>query len=397
MRVLHIGKFFPPHPGGIERTSADLCGGLATNGVAVAMLAHAEPGTARTTTDVVSGVDVTRVACLGQFLYAPMSPSFPLQLRRVIARFRPDILHFHMPNTSAFSALMIPSAKRIPWIVHWHADIPLDSRRTALRAAYRLYRPWERALLRRANAIIATSPDYADSSAAIAPWRTKVHVVPLGIPDASTTSRDTTKSILWPNAPLRVLAVGRLSYFKGFDVLLRAIAEVPEAALVLIGDGACASDLRRLARTLNIESRVNFAGRVDMSPEGDAVLAAAYSSADVFCLPSTERAESFGIVLLEAMRAGVASVSSAIQGSGVNYVVRDGETGLMVAPGDPSVLAAAIRRLRDDVDLRHKFGAAGRLRFAEEFTLDASVTRTLQLYQKVLDEDPRRATAAPAG
>jgi glycosyltransferase involved in cell wall biosynthesis len=396
MRVLHIGKFFPPHAGGIERTSADLCRGLATKGVAVAMLAHAEPGTPRTTTEVVGDVDLTRVACLGQFLYAPMSPSFPLHLRRVIARFRPDILHLHMPNTSAFFALMLPSARRIPWVTHWHADIPLDSRHAGLRAAYRLYRPWERALLRQASAIIATSPDYAESSAAIASWRSKVHIVPLGIPDISATPRDTAKSILWPNAPLRVLAVGRLSYFKGFDVLLRAIADVPEAGLVLIGDGECAADLRRLAKTLNIESRVNFAGRIDMSPDGDAALAAAYSSADVFCLPSTERAESFGIVLLEAMRAGVATISSAIPGSGVNYVVRDGETGVMVAPGDPFALSSAIHRLRDDVELRHKFGAAGRRRFAEEFTLDASVNRTLALYQKVLDEDPRRATAAPA-
>ncbi len=396
MRVLHIGKFFPPHPGGIERTSADLCHGLATKGVAVAMIAHAEPGTSRTTTEVVGDVDVTRVACLGQFLYAPTSPSFPFHLRRVIARFRPDILHLHMPNTSAFWALMLPSARRIPWIVHWHADIPLDSRRTALRAAYRLYRPWEQALLRRATAIIVTSPDYAESSAAIASWRSKVHIVPLGIPDIPATSRNTAKSILWPNAPLRVLAVGRLSYFKGFDVLLSAIADVPEAGLLLIGDGECAADLRRLAKTLNIESRVNFAGRIDMSPDGDAALAAAYASADIFCLPSTERAESFGIVLLEAMRAGIATISSAIPGSGVNYVVRDGETGLMVAPGDPSALALAIRRLRDDVEMRLNVGAAGRRRFTEEFTLDSSVSRTLALYQKVLDEDPRRATAAPA-
>jgi glycosyltransferase involved in cell wall biosynthesis len=396
MRVLHIGKFFPPHPGGIERTSADLCRGLATKGVSVAMLAHAEPGTPRTTTEEVGDVDLTRVACLGRFLYAPMSPSFPLHLCRVIARFRPDILHLHMPNTSAFWALMLPSTRRIPWVGHWHADIPLDSRRTALRAAYRLYRPWERALLRRASAIIVTSPDYAETSEAIASWHSKVHVVPLGIPDIPATSRDAAKSILWPNAPLRVLAVGRLSYFKGFNVLLRAIADVPEAGLLLIGDGECAADLRRLAKTLNIGSRVNFAGRIDMSPDGDAALAAAYSSADVFCLPSTERTESFGLVLLEAMRAGIATISSAIPGSGINYVVRDGETGLLVAPGDPFALAAAIRRLRDNVELRHHFGAAGRQRFAEEFTLDASVSRTLALYQKVLDEDPRPATAAPA-
>src|ERR1700722_1403291 len=74
MRVLHIGKFFPPHPGGIERTSADLCAGLAAKGTDVAMLAHAEPGTRHTTTQRIDDVDVTRAACLGQILYAPISP-----------------------------------------------------------------------------------------------------------------------------------------------------------------------------------------------------------------------------------------------------------------------------------------------------------------------------------
>lgn len=396
MRVLHIGKFFPPHPGGIERASAELCGGLAAKGVSVAMLAHTEPGMARTTTERIGDVDVTRVACLGQFLYAPVSPTFAVWLSRIVSRFRPDIVHLHVPNTSVFSALMMPSARRIPWIVHWHADIPLDSRHAGLRLGYRLYRPWEEAVLRRARAIVATSPDYAESSAALAPWRSKVHVVPLGISDVPSEPRHSAKNIRWPDAPLRLLAVGRQSYFKGFDILLRAVAQIPEASLILIGDGECAADLRTLAKTLNIESRVNFAGRVDMTPDGDAALASAYAAADVFCLPSTERAESFGIVLVEAMRAGAAVIASAISGSGVHYVVRDGETGLMVMPGDVSSLAAAIRRLCDDINLRRKLGAAGRRRYTEEFTLDASVNRTLALYRKVLDENPRPATARPS-
>jgi glycosyltransferase involved in cell wall biosynthesis len=395
MRVLHIGKFFPPHPGGIERTSADLCVGLAAKGIEVAMLAHAEPGTRHTTTQRIDDVEVTLVACLGRLLYAPISPTFPVWLRRVITRFRPEILHLHVPNTSAFSALMLPSARRLPWILHWHADIPIDSRHAGLRVGYSLYRPWEQALLRRARAIIVTSPDYAESSAALEPWRSKVHVVPLGISDVSAPQPDNAKSILWPSAPLRLLAVGRLSYFKGFDVLLRAVADVPEASLVLVGDGECGDELRRLAKTLNIESRVNFAGRIDMTPDGNAKLASAYASADIVCLPSTERAESFGIVLVEAMRAGIPVICSSIPGSGVNYVVRDGETGVMVVPDDSMSLAAAIRRLRDHIELRHKFGAAGRRRFVEEFTLDASVRRTLALYQEVLDENPRRGAEAP--
>ena len=393
MRVLHIGKFYPPHPGGIERTSADLCSGLAAGGDTVAMVAHAEPGCWRTSQTIVEDVSLTRVACAGQLVYAPISPTFDYQLRRTIKRFRPEILHVHVPNTSAFMMLFMASARTIPWIVHWHADIPLDSRRPVFRFAYRFYRPFEQALLRRAAAVIATSSAYLDSSAALAPWRAKAHVIPLGIDDLQPSSGDEiTRS---PDRKFRILAVGRLSYFKGFDVLLRAVAKIPDVELVLIGDGECGDELRRLAEELKIGSRVNFVGRVDMSAHGGATIAAAYASADAFCLPSIDRAESFGIVLLEAMRAGLPVIASDIVGSGVTFVVRNEETGLLVEPGNADALAQAIVRLRDDVPLRAQLGNTGRKRYAEEFTLPAYVQRTRALYRRVLEEASHRATAAP--
>ncbi len=395
MRVLHVGKFFPPHPGGIESVSAELCAGLAARGIDVTMLAHAEPGTTRTRRTRVDGVDLTQVACLGNLFYAPVSPTFAVHLRRLIAERKPDLLHLHVPNTSAFWPLLSASARRIPWVIHWHADIPPGSQSGALRWGYRVYRPWERALLRRAAAIIATSADYLDSSEALAPHRAKTHVIPLGIGEEARDP-DNDTNIQWPSAGLRVLAVGRLSYFKGFDVLLRAIAATPDCSLVLVGDGECGAALRALARQLGIESRVRFAGRIDMNAAGRARLAAIYANADAFCLPSTERAESFGIVLLEAMRAGLPTIASAIPGSGVNHVVRDGETGLMTVPGDPASLAAALARLRDGAALRRQLGDAGRRRWREEFTLEKNVTRTITLYESVLAARQRLGAAAPA-
>ena len=434
MRILHIGKFFPPHPGGIERFVADLAGAQVAQGMDVHVLAHAEPGSWRGHHLRHGDVDVTLVACPGQLLYAPMSPGFGWRLSRLIAQFKPDLLHLHLPNTSAFWALMIPAARRLPWIVHWHADIPLDSRRRGLRLAYRLYRPWEQALLRRARSVIATSQPYRDSSLALAPWRSKTRVISLGLPELTpspptasgervgvrgqrpderrtqtealpltlpsppsramrkrekrltarskcpgmaTGAREMNTSLVWPAAGLRVLAVGRLSYFKGFDVLLRALAQLPDASLVLIGDGECADSLRRLADELGIADRVNFAGRIDMVARGQAQLADAYARCDVFCLPSTERAESFGLVLLEAMRAGKATIASAIPGSGVGFVVRDGETGILVAPRDIDALVAAIRRLQEDASLGQRLGAAGKLRWLEEFTM-ARATQAIQ-------------------
>lgn len=390
IRVLHLGKFFPPHPGGIERFVADLAAAQAAQGTAVRVLAHAEPGSWRSQHFRARDVDVDLAACHGQFLYAPVSPAFPRLLACAIREFEPDVLHIHMPNTSAFWTLLSPAARRLPWVVHWHADIPLDSCRRALRMAYRLYKPWEQALLRRARAVIATSRAYADSSAALAPWQEKVHAIALGLPDAPAS--DSANSTHWPAPGLRLLAVGRLSYFKGFDVLLHALAQTPEASLVLIGDGECGAALLVLARELGVESQVEFIGRLNMDASGQAALAAAYARADALCLPSTDRAESFGIVLLEAMRAGLPTIASDIPGSGVGFVVRDGETGVLVPPGDADALAAAIRRFAKDADLRRRLGDAGRQRFESEFTLDQVTPRVTALYHRILAND----TTTPA-
>ena len=421
MRVLHIGKFHPPHPGGIERCSADLCAALSARGVDTALLAHAEPGTRRSQRQDHDGIDVTLAACHGLALHTPVSPAFPWLLQKTIRRFKPDLLHLHVPNPAVFSALLIPAARKLPWVVHWHADIPLDTRKRSLRLAYRIYRPWEQALLRRAASVIATSQAYLDSSEALTPWRAKTTVIPLGIAPVPAPSRSdvppspqpstasgrggnspqpsglTPIPTSWPPGCVRILAVGRLSYFKGFDVLLRALADVEDASLLLIGDGECRRPLQQLANELGIGARVRFAGRIDMDAAGEAAIVDAYASADIFCLPSTERAESFGLVLLEAMRARLPVIASAISGSGVGFVVQEGRTGLLVPPGDARALAAALRRLAADHAERDRFGSAGAQRWREHFTLDLTTDQVLHLYESILAQRAVRATAKPAG
>jgi glycosyltransferase involved in cell wall biosynthesis len=386
MRVLHIGKFYPPHPGGIERATADLCTALGARGVNASVIAHAPPGTHRNIRSTSDGVEVVLAACYGQFVYAPLSPGFPRLLARALREFKPDLLHLHVPNTSAFSALLLPAARRLPWLVHWHADVPMHARIRTLRAAYRVYRPLEQALLRRARAIVATSQPYLDSSIPLVPWRDKVRVIPLGIDEPRAAAEQ--NSLRWPTPGLRLLAVGRLSHYKGFDVLLHALRHVPQASLLLIGSGECADDLRILAQELGVDKRVDFAGFVP-----DDVLANAYASADVLCLPSLERSEAFGVVLLEAMRASVPVIASDIRGSGIGYVVRHGATGLLVPPGEPVALAAALTQLQDPA-LRQRMGNAGRQRWREEFTLNRTTERVLGLYRDVLRESLGKATPA---
>jgi glycosyltransferase involved in cell wall biosynthesis len=373
MRVLHVGKYYAPQRGGIERYTQALAEWCVADGDAVAVLVHQRPGCWRPAQDAVGGVEVRRAGCIAAPLYTPLSPGYPRQFARALREFQPELLHLHLPNPSCFVALASPAARRLPWVVHWHADVPPDSPDWRLRSAYRLYRPFERALLARAGAIVATSQPYLDASTALQPWRDKVRVVPLGIAAAPPAL---PMPGLWPaQAGLRLLAVGRLSRYKGFDVLIAALARVADATLLLVGRGECDRELRAAAAAHGVADRLVFAGELD-----DATLASAYAAADAFVLPSLDRSEAFGVVLLEAMRAGIAVVASAIQGSGIGTVVGDGESGLLVAPGDAGALATAIGRLHD-AGLRARLGRAGRARWESDFTLQRSAQAIRALYR----------------
>ena len=383
MRILHLGKYYAPERGGIESYTQALCEWTAAQGHGVAALVHQRPGIWRTTRDSIDGIDVRRVACIAAPVYTPVSPTYPFELSRALTDFAPDLLHLHLPNPSCFALLASARARRVPWIVHWHSDIPPDAPDWRLRTGYRVYKPFEQALLKRAAAVVATSDAYLNASLALAPWRAKARVIALGAGDVALPP---PRRDLWPDGDgVRLLAVGRLSHYKGFDVLLRALADVPDARLVIVGEGECANELRGTAAKYGVANRVRFAGAID-----DATLLAAYAAADAFVLPSLNRGEAFGLVLLEAMRAGLPVVASAIPGSGVGFVVADGESGLLVEPGDRVALAAALVRLRDPA-LCARLGDAGRARWNALFTLDRSVRSVRAIYAAASAGDPRAA------
>ncbi|WP_295402315.1 glycosyltransferase [uncultured Thiocystis sp.] len=380
MRVLHVGKYYPPFAGGMEYFLADLLRALPEQGIEVAALVHDErrggQGARPAATDA---IPIYRVPCHGRLLYAPLSPAFPFWLSRAIREFRPDLLHLHLPNTSAFAALPLPAARRLPWVIHWHADVvsSVIDRRLAL--AYRLYRPFEQRLLAASRAVIATSPPYLDSSAALAPWRERCRTIPLGLdpsrlPDPAPSDLAQAES-LWGGAGLRVLAIGRLTYYKGHDTLIRAAAELPEARFLIVGSGDQRERLAALIRSLGLDERVHLPGF-----QPDATLNALLASCDLLCLPSLERTEAFGLVLLEAMRFGKPVVASDIPGSGAGWVVRQAAHGLLTPPGDPVRLASALRSLQMDPDRRRRLGESGRRALRERFGMAPIAREVAEVY-----------------
>ena len=380
MRVLHVGKFFSPFAGGIENFMLDLLSACSAPGVEQACLVHESPGGGDEAVHRFEFLsELERVPMAAQWSYAPISPAFRRALDEMIARFRPDVLHLHMPNTSAFWALFDGRARSLPWVVHWHSDAVGPGLDFKLKALYPFYRPFEQALLRRADAVIATSPPYLESSRALKRWQAKCRVIPLGLDPARLDCALTPDEIQWQHSgKLRVLAVGRLSRYKGFDTLIRAASAVPDVELVVAGSG---EQLDRLEQIVPEESkqRMRLVGSVN-----DAVRNRLLAECDVLCMPSNNRAEAFGLALLEAMAAGKPAIATRVPGSGMGWVVEDERTGWLVEPGDVDALAGVLLRLSRDRPTLERAGNRARERFDEQFGIEAVAREIVDVYKGVV-------------
>jgi glycosyltransferase involved in cell wall biosynthesis len=380
-----VGKYFPPYAGGMETYLRDLMVALAKMGVNNSALVHQSDISFSSSQEMYQRgeqrLSIIRAAVWLKLMFTPISPGFPWLLNRSIKEQQPDLLHFHMPNASVFWALTLPRARKIPWVVHWQSDVLASEYSLALRLFYGIYRPFERAILKRSAAIIASSEPYLESSEALREFREKCTVIPLGL-DPSTLAappRPSPENTETREKALRVLAVGRLTYYKGFEYLIRALPRCDDVEVHLVGKGDQEASLKSLAAELKVQHRLTFHGH--LPPDQ---LAGQFAECDCLCLPSVERTEAFGLVLLEAMYCGKATVISDVPGSGMGWIVQEGITGLKTPPKDPESLAAALRKLQGDRGRIRSLGQSGRDRFDQQFHIDQSAAGAVELYRKVL-------------
>lgn len=365
LRVLHVGKFYPPARGGMEKVLQVLAEAESAEIENHVLVANEQASTVHET---INGVRITRVGTVHRVGAVAICPTFPYWMRRLDA----DVMVVHEPNPVAIvaHALVRPRSRLIFWV---HAEVVRPAWRYAL-----FYRPFLRRMLRRADRIVVASPQVASLAAELQPFRGKCVVIPYAIDPnqyAPTGKVAERAAALKHDGPL-VLFVGRLVAYKGIDVLLRAMKDVP-ARVVIVGDGPLRGELEALAAALGLVSRTRFAGNADAVE-----LAALYNACDLFVLPSVTRAEAFGMVQLEAMSCGKPVISTNLP-SGVPWVNQHGVTGVIVEPGDVNGLAVAITTLLADPAMRDRLGAGGRMRVAQEFSVRRLVERTTQLYRFV--------------
>lgn len=371
IRALTFGRFADENFGGLERYVFELAGALQGEVEFANIVARRGAGP-----DVSTGGETVYAHPVAYLGGTPVCPTMPLHALR-LHRAKPfDLVHVQFPADPMAHLATLALPRRVKRVITWHSDIVRQ------RKLLRFYEPFLKRLLRSAHAIILPTPAHFTSSEQLGRWAAheRMHVVPFGLDYAKFMQRPPLAVELRRRHRDRflVFALGRHVYYKGFEFLIRAMRELPDASVMIGGKGPLTDELVALTQNLGVADRVEFVGRI---PEAE--LAAYYHACDVFCMPSVERSEAFGIVQLEAMACGKPVVCCELN-NGVTWVNRHEFSGLVVPPGDVAALAAALARLKNDGTLRAKLGRQGRERALHEFSIDAMARGTLAVYRKAL-------------
>lgn len=363
MRIAHVFKDAnPPVAAGITRYMADLAAASVARGAEVDIYVA---GVKHTRSEQrPDGVTIHRFAEAGRALSMPLSWS----LARAARRLEADVVHVHSPNPIAELGLLA-NRNDPAVVVSFHAQLGRQ------RFLDPVYGPVQARLMRRARAVLAASQMLVDAPE-LSAASGRVRLAPYGVSPQMLEDQPGVPRRL--DGSLRLLFVGRLVYYKGIEVLLDAVGEVEDVVLTVFGDGPLREQVAR-----RIHSDPSLSGRVTLVCDGDdSTVKSAHKQHDVVVLPSVSRAEAFGLSMAEAMANGLPAISTRL-GTGTDWVNLDGQTGLVVAPGDSSALAGAIECLKDDT-LRHRLAAGALRRAREEFSFDRHVDLIHDVYEQAV-------------
>jgi len=372
MNILLVYKSFPPVMGGVEFYLGMLADRLTGKGHQVRVVTTWNHF--RSETEHHSMLTIERCGHWIEAASTPVSPSFFRSFRRWVGW--SDLVHLNMPYPPADLAYWMLGGNR-PLVITYHSDIIRQ------RVLGWLHRPLMKAVLNRSRRIMVSSQVYLESSPVLCHYRDKCRIVPIGIPietnPVSPELQVRAEEIRRRHAPgPLVLFIGRMRHYKGLDIVIRAVERCPAVRLLVIGDGVMASSWRRMAEIGPARDRICFLGDQD-----EYTKSACLAASDMLVLPSVNRCESWGLVLLEAMACGLPLITTEL-GTGTSVINQDQFTGLVVPPDDVNALAAAISRMATQPEQRREWGENARRRCQELYRIDPMIDRIEQVYHETL-------------
>lgn len=370
MKILQLGKFYPIR-GGVEKVMWDIARGLVARDVRCDMLCAILPSDIDLFNNPKKGQVISfgkkgRCYCvpaLRKVAATMISPAMVRWLRKHRKDY--DIIHIHHPDPMACFALFLSGYKgRV--ILHWHSDILKQ------KGLLRLYEPFQRWLIRRAEVIAGTTPVYVAQSPWLKDVQDKVTYIPIGVEGAENVQAPGLQS-----DTVTVFSLGRLVEYKGFEYLVGAAEYLPDNYRIVIGGaGPLRQDLQDKISEAGLEKKVRLLGYLT-----DDEVKEWFHKCDLFAMSSIMKTEAFGIVQIEAMSCGKPVIATHIPGSGVDWVNADGISGINVAPRDSEAIADAILQLTSDRSEYLQFCENARRRYEELFTLDTMIDNCLRLYE----------------
>jgi len=369
-RVLQIGKHFHPDVGGIETVTKNISDALRVVGIRADVLCMALHSAGDRQE---AGYQVMRSRSNAVLAG---NKTFSWDYFRKVRSLSPhyDIGILHVPNPLGATAVL--AGWRKPLILLWHADF--DHR--LLQA---VTRPIDIAIASRARAIVAPTKVHLTASNRARYLVGKGEVIPFpfaphaGRRDGSPSALAGRMREAARGRPI-VLAAGRLVPYKGFDVLIRAMAMVDGLYCVVAGGGPLKEALERQIAEEGVEDRVVVTGQIAGDEMSDLLHLAHFG-----CLPSVTAQEMYGLTQVEMMAAGKPVVSTSIASSGVPLVNRHGETGLLAKPGDAEDLARQLTALAADEALYRRLAAGAAQAFRNEYSFQPVGERYASLIERL--------------
>lgn len=373
MKVLQISKYYYPLVGGTEATCQYLSEGLSDE-YDVRVVSFSEDK--KDKEEEHNGIKVSKAGTRLMLFRQSLSFSYYKILKEAILDWKPDIIHFHHPNPFVMALMLRLIPDDVKLYVHYHLDI------TAQKIMYKLIKPIERKMLERADMIATTSENYMKTSPALVDFQDKTVVLASAIDvtkyDLQEGEQEKVDKIKQAACGKKIVFhAGRHVRHKGLEDLIEAEKKIKSDCIIYVGgDGPTTDEMMQLAR---FSDRIRFVGRLS-----DSDLRCYYHAADVFAFPSFTKAEGFGLTLAEAMYCGTPAVTYTIEGSGVNWVCPNGETGLEVANRDVDAYAAAVDKLLQDDELRLKLSENARSRVSTLFSIQKEVETLKKQYDILL-------------
>lgn len=375
MKIAHVVCTYPPYKGGIGNVAKNFCDLLSDSGHLISVFTPLYDGNNENNNQTLSTIRLRPFLKYGNGAFLP-------QIFNLLNNF--DIVHLHYPFFGTAEVIWLKKVikkKSFKLIVHYHMDT--DSLALIPKVLSFFSKLILNSLLNRSSAVTCASLDYIENSSIRKYFfnnKNKFFEISFGVdgekfyPKQSVINDETKNRV-------NIIFVGALDKahtFKGVDILLHSLSMIKNDKwnLTVVGGGDMKEIYERIAINLNINNQVNFLGKVS-----DKELVNIYRSSDFHVLPSTNKHEAFGTVLLEAMSSGLPVIASNLPG--VRSVFNDGEQGYFVEPGNVNDLKNKIEILLNNQNLRKKMGYAARILTEKKYSWKKVRDNLLSVYESI--------------